>query len=266
MEAQGTHSIQQSIESLGPWFHNFHLPGGLQTAPLHFLGDFPAQQWKYIANKLPADLSGWSVLDIGCNAGFYSFELARRGAQVLGIDSDVHYLNQARWIAENFYDDNSPTFLRMQIHELSRVKKKFDLVLFMGVFYHLRYPSLALDTVSSLTNKTLVFQTLSMNEEKVFTPENDYPIYRRDVFNEPGWPKMAFIENSFSNDWTNWWVPNHAAIEAMLRSTGFEKIERISEETYLCTCPPGGVAQNRKWDIEEWNSAVGLSFQGSHDD
>src|SRR5438067_10907441 len=88
---------QSDIEALGPWFHNLHLPDGGQTCPDHWLGDFPSFKWQQLAPSLPPNLSGWSCLDIGCNAGFYSFELARRGATVLGIDVDPHYLRQAGW-------------------------------------------------------------------------------------------------------------------------------------------------------------------------
>ena len=72
-------SLADDIAALGPWFHNLHLPDGTQTVPDHFLGDFPTFKWEQIRDYLPADLAGWTALDIGCNAGFYSFELARRG-------------------------------------------------------------------------------------------------------------------------------------------------------------------------------------------
>jgi hypothetical protein len=92
--------LQAQIEALGPWFHNLHLPGGVQTAPHHFIGgDFPRFKWLEIAPHIPQDLRGWRVLDVGCNAGFYSFELARRGASVLAIDVEDLYLTQARWAA-----------------------------------------------------------------------------------------------------------------------------------------------------------------------
>src|SRR5918999_1831455 len=93
--SSGLSDVRQEIERLGPWFHNLHLPDGTQTAPDHFLGDFPAFKWRQLAACLPEDLSEWTALDIGCHAGFYSFELARRGAQVTGIDVDPHYLAQA---------------------------------------------------------------------------------------------------------------------------------------------------------------------------
>src|SRR5207248_1514672 len=84
--------MSPEIASLAPWFHNLHLPNGTQTAPEHPLGDFPAVKWRQIAPFIAPDLTGWRALDIGCNAGFYSFELARRGAEVTALDIDPHYL------------------------------------------------------------------------------------------------------------------------------------------------------------------------------
>ena len=99
-ETKATSSVARQIAELGPWFHNLHLPSGEQTAPEHGLGDFPRRVWQGIAPHVPEDLRGWTALDIGCNAGFYAFELARRGAEVTAIDHDGHYLRQARWAAE----------------------------------------------------------------------------------------------------------------------------------------------------------------------
>lgn len=90
---------QDPIVRLGPWFHNLHLPDGRQTRPDHPYGDFPRFKWEQMSHALPADLSGMKALDVGCNAGFYTFELAKRGARVLGVDIDPHYLAQARWAA-----------------------------------------------------------------------------------------------------------------------------------------------------------------------
>src|SRR5437588_2172064 len=92
--------IQKRVQDLGPWFHNLDLHG-VKTAPDHFLGDYPACKWRQFAHAIPADLRGKSVLDIGCNAGFYSIEMKRRGAErVVGIDFDEEYLTQARFAAE----------------------------------------------------------------------------------------------------------------------------------------------------------------------
>jgi tRNA (mo5U34)-methyltransferase len=249
--------IENSIEKLGPWFHNLHLPDGQQTAPGHFLGDFPLSKWNQIESFLPKDLEGKTVLDIGCNAGFYSFEFSKRGAKVLGIDSDLHYLAQANWLADKYYSKNRPEFRKMQIHDLSRLDRKFDIVLFMGVFYHLRYPLLALDTVAAKVKQLMIFQTLTMNGDQIVKPNPDYNIEEREVFDRDGWPKMAFIEGKFSHDPTNWWAPNHAAVEALLRSTGLKGIRRIAHEIYFCEAPQGGISKARKWDQSEWQSATG---------
>src|SRR5690606_19346504 len=69
--------IRARVEALGPWFHNIDL-NGVQTAPRHFLGDYPAVKWRAFDDALPADLTGRTVLDIGCNAGFYAIEMKRR--------------------------------------------------------------------------------------------------------------------------------------------------------------------------------------------
>lgn len=235
--------LQQQIESLGPWFHNLHLPGGIQTLPNHFLGgDFPRFKWQQIAGALPADLDGWRVLDVGCNAGFYSFELARRGASVLAIDVDPRYLAQARWAARQLDPHGRVEFRQMGVYQVVQLQERFDLVWFMGVFYHLRYPLLALDLLAQRTGRLMVFQTLTMPGQEVYADTLDHPIERREPLLEAGWPKMAFIEHRFSGDPTNWWVPNHAGVEAMLRSSGLRVTGRPAGEIYLCEPDPGALA------------------------
>jgi tRNA (mo5U34)-methyltransferase len=242
-----TEDLRRQIEALGPWFHNLHLPGGVQTAPNHFLGgDFPAFKWAEIAAAVPQDLQGWRVLDVGCNAGFYSFELARRGASVLAIDLDPHYLAQARWAAQQFGLQDRVEFRQMQVYDLGRSSEQFDLVWFMGVFYHLRYPLLALDLLAQRTRRMMVFQTLSMPGQEVYRDTGDHPITEREPLLDAGWPKMAFIEHRFSGDPTNWWVPNHAGVEAMLRSSGLQVTGRPADEIYVCV--PNPETAPRHWD------------------
>ena len=227
--------VQAEIERLGPWFHNLHLPGGLQTVPDHFIGgDFPRFKWLEIAPHIPQDLSGWRVLDVGCNAGFYSFELARRGAQVVAIDHDAHYLAQARWACGQYGLEDRIEFRQLPVYGVAQWKEKFDLVWFMGVFYHLRYPLLALDLLASMTRKLMVFQTLAMPGQQVYEDTGNHEIHDRGPLLDPGWPKMAFIEHEFAGDPTNWWVANHACCEAMLRSTGLRVVSRPADEIYIC--------------------------------
>lgn len=245
--------IERKIYNIGPWFHNLHLPDGTQTAPNHPLGDFPLFKWEKIAGVIPKNLKGWSVLDIGCNAGFYSFELAKRGAYVTGIDLDSHYLKQARWAARQYGLEGRIRFRKMQIYDLAHSPHTYDMVLFMGVFYHLRYPLLALDIVAQKFNKLMIFQTLTMPGQEVMPPVDDLPIEKRDIMLEAGWPKMAFIENSLAGDATNWWAPNHSAVEAMLRSSGLKITGRPDHEIYLCTHDE--MDSGRAYETSELNSA-----------
>lgn len=248
-EAGANTDLQREIDALGPWFHNLHLPGGVQTLPNHFLGgDFPRFKWEQVRGSIPEDLSGWRVLDVGCNAGFYSFELARRGASVLAIDMEPLYLAQARWAAKQYGLQDRVEFREMQVYEFARSQESFDLVWFMGVFYHLRYPLLALDILAQRTRRMMMFQTLSLPGDEVYEDTEDHPITEREPLLHPGWPKMAFIEHRFSGDRTNWWVPNRAGIEAMLRSSGLEVMERPDPEIYVCR--PNAATAAWQWDTQ----------------
>lgn len=234
MSDRRTIDLDREIERLGEWFHNIHLPGGVQTAPRHPLGDFPARKWHKVARCIPADLHGARVLDIGCNAGFYSFALAARGAEVLGIDTDTRYLAQAEWARGRLGLTNPPTFERRSVYRLQGLGRRFDLVWFMGVAYHLRHPLLALDIVRSVTDGHLMFQTMMYPEERELAVPADLSLAERRRIAEPGWPKLAFIEHRLAGDPTNWWVANAACAEAMLRSSGFEVLAAPENETCWC--------------------------------
>lgn len=232
MTLQSRGAAAPDVARLGPWFHNLHLPGGIETAPDHPLGDFPAFKWRELAPHLPEKLSGWRALDVGCNAGFYSFQLARRGADVLGIDTDEHYLRQARWARERLGLELD--FRRMSVYDLARSEERFDLVLFMGILYHLRHPLLALDLVARNVRRLLVLQTLTMPAGGAQTSPEDVPFDERRRLAQPEWPRAAFIERRFAGDPTNWWVPSAAAVEAMARSAGLEIVDRPANELWLC--------------------------------
>lgn len=255
--AQAQQTLVNEITALGPWFHNVHLPDGTQTAPDHPLGDFPAFKWQQLAPHLPADLRGWRVLDVGCNAGYYTFELARRGGQVLGIDVDHHYLRQAMWLAQQLGLQDQVEFKQMQVYDLAHYQEKFDLVIFMGVFYHLRYPLLGLDIIAQKVERFLIFQTLTMPDTASYTVTNDLQLHEREAFLQPGWPKMAFIEHEFANDPTNWWVANPSAVEAMLRSSGLHILAQPGHEIYLCTPDLEHPSCVTTWNTAEFLAATG---------
>lgn len=260
---QSTH-IRKKIEELSPWFHNIHLPDGTQTAPDHFLGDFPRKKWQQLSPELPEDLTGRTALDIGCNAGFYSLELARRGAEVTAIDLDPVYLEQAQWVLEQYQLSDRVELKQMQVYDLAHEELKYDIVLFMGVFYHLRYPLLALDIVSGIVGDLMVFQTLSIPGDPGFTVKDDYPINQREQMLEHGWPKMAFVEKRFSNDPTNWWVPNTNAVEAMLRTCGMKPVATPAEEIWICREDPEYPAVSRSWNASEYHSATCRDWKRSY--
>jgi tRNA (mo5U34)-methyltransferase len=230
-----TEEIEKKVGELGPWFHNLSLRG-IQTAPHHFLGDYPSFKWRNFENALPQDLRGMSVLDVGCNGGFYSIQMKLRGAdRVLGIDHDEVYLRQAAFAAEVLGLDIS--FEQLSVYEVPQLKERFDLVLFMGVFYHLRHPLLALDLLRQHAAKDwFIFQSMLRGSDSVAEVADDYPFSETAVFDQPGYPKMHFVENDYSGDPTNWWIPNRACAEAVLRSAGF-RIESIPEpEVFVCRC------------------------------
>lgn len=237
MTAQPTRArsdLEQRIRSLGPWFHNLELDG-IQTAPDHFLGDYPRAKFARFAHGLPTNLAGRSVLDVGCNAGFYSFEMKRRGAgRVLALDTDQRYLKQAR-LAADVLGLSDIEFRQSSVYDVPCLGETFDLVIFMGVLYHLRYPLLALDILyQHVVGDTLLFQSMLRGSATVSPPLKDYPFTETTVFERPGFPHLTFIEHSYAGDATNWWIPNRACAEAMLRSAGFRISNRLEDEVYLC--------------------------------
>jgi tRNA (mo5U34)-methyltransferase len=225
--------IRRRAEALGPWFHNIEL-NGVWTAPNHFLGDYPAVKWQNFADAIPADLTGKTVLDIGCNGGFYSIEMKKRGAErVLGVDFDDEYLAQARFAAHVTGLDIE--FRKLSVYDVGSLGERFDIVLFMGVLYHLRHPLLALDLIREHVAKDLfVFQSMQRGAKDVEPVQENYTFWQVEHFDKPGYPKMHFIEHRYADDPTNWWAPNAACVEAMLRSSGFEIIRHPEDEVYVC--------------------------------
>ncbi len=237
--------LRAQVEALGPWFHNIDLGHGVTTAPDHFLGDYPRFKFARFADAIPADLTGKTVLDIGCNAGFYSMEMKRRGAaRVVAIDSDDHYLAQASFVAQTLgFDDIE--FRKLDVYDVAALGEKFDLVIFMGVLYHLRHPLLALDLIREhVAGDMMLFQTMQQGSKDVLEVPEDHPFHVPGTnnppayFDDPSYPKMHFIERKFANDWTNWWAPNKAASQAMLRAAGFTIEAQPEHEVYLCRVAP----------------------------
>lgn len=225
--------LRDQVAALQPWFHNIDL-GGTLTAPHHPLGDFPRFKWERLAGMLPDDLNGASVLDIGCNAGFYSLALKQRNAgRVLGIDLEERCLQQARFAAGTLGLDVE--FRKLCLYDVDQLAGQFDYVLFLGVFYHLRYPLLALDKAVKKTAGKLIFQTMLRGSHTDFNARPDYDFHEEGIFRDPAFPAAYFIEHSYAADYTNWFIPNRSGAEAMLRSAGLEIISTPDPETWVCT-------------------------------
>ena len=254
-DSTGAAVSRAEVEALAPWFHNIDLGGGLWTAPNHFLGDYPGTKFAGFAHALPTDLAGKSVLDIGCNAGFYSVEMKRRGAErVVGIDSDDRYLAQAR-LAARALGFTGIEFRNLSVYDVGSLGERFDLVIFMGVLYHLRHPLLALDLIREHVVRNdgagglLLFQTMQQGSDEVADVPENHPFFmpgtydKPRYFDDPAYPKMHFIERRFADDWTNWWAPNRAGSAAMLRAAGFEVLDNPEPEVFLCRAAPVPFAQ-----------------------
>lgn len=241
--AMSREEIERRVRELGPWFHNMNLQG-VQTAPDHFLGNYPEDKFRNFASVIPDDLRGQSVLDIGCNGGFYSIEMKRRGAErVVAIDFDDDYLAQAKFAA-SISGAEDIEFRRLSVYQVAELRERFDFVIFMGVLYHLRHPLLALDLLHEhVVKDKMLFQSLQRGSKDLREYEQNYPFSEEDIFEEPEYPKMCFVEHSYSNDPTNWWIPNRACAAAMLRSAGFEILANPEPEVFLCRrveLPNGG--------------------------
>jgi tRNA (mo5U34)-methyltransferase len=122
------------------------------------------------------------------------------------------------------------------VYEVAQIAGQFDYVFFMGVFYHLRYPAFALDQVVKKIRPEgrLVFQSMLRGSDEVKPWKENYLFWETNMFADPAFPAMHFVEHSYSNDQTNWWIPNRAAAEAVLRSSGLEILEHPESETWIC--------------------------------
>ena len=119
--------------------------------------------------------------------------------------------------------------------DVAAIAERFDVVLFMGVFYHLRHPLLALDLLHEhVVGDLLVFQSMLRGSDDVVPVEEDYPFEETAPFDDPRFPRMYFVERRYADDPTNWWIPNRSAAEALLRSAGFEIVDHPEREVFVC--------------------------------
>lgn len=220
--------IEQEVRTLGWWYQHFELPGGVWTGTGEEPSYKPETRWKLFEPYVPQNLSGQSVLDVGGNAGFFSIQMKLRGPKrCVLVEPYAEFASQARFVAKQFHVKLEVVNEDIHTYCLT-TEDRFDYVLFLGVFYHLKYPVLVLDRLAEMTKRRMFFQShLVGGETDVYEDRPDYAKGADDaILNEPTFPRMMFIENLYNSDPTNWWFPNYSALEPMLRSAGLKVIAR----------------------------------------
>ncbi len=219
MHAVDSERLKKEVSGLW-WFHRIDLGNGIITPGI----DRSAEKLKLI--RMPQDLRGKTVLDIGAFDGYFSFEAEKRGAEVLAMDSYA-WEGGYPWSKSEF-KTTKKTFelarktlnskvkdINLNVYELSPKVGTFDIVLFLGVLYHLQHPLLALEKIASVTREQLILET-----------HVDSLLSRR--------PAMTFYpSDELEKNPTNWWGPNPRAVVAMLKTVGFKKIKAYKMHSFF---------------------------------
>ena len=234
--------ILEWIEKLQPWFHQIDLGDGLFTKTASAFGEpleHPTGVWNTIKNVLPQDLKGKSVLDVGCNAGFYALEAKRRGARrVLGVDGQRQHVRQAVFVRNVLGLDVE--YRRMNVYELTRRNiGEFDITLALGLIYHLKHLILALENLFAVTRELLIIETAIMPPKR--TPEPFHHNLGRLV-------PLAYLDNppDSKEQVFNWFLPSVEALTALLKTVGFNEtdIVEVKGERAIVVCRKGKVIAN----------------------
>lgn len=216
-------TLRRRVAAIPYWYHRIELPGGVVTP-----GWAPLDREAY---RVPADLTGKRVLDVGAWDGFWSFEALRRGAsRVLAIDdfSDLLGCLPARERAwETFdlcrealgYDPARCDRRELSVYEAGPESTgRFEVVFFFGTLYHLRHPLLALDRLAAICEEDMYVESAILDD---FSP------YRGGLGKGyPGGQMVAefYPDNQYGGNATNWWVPTLHCLAHMVRSAGFPTV------------------------------------------
>ena len=238
--------ILAELKRLQPWFHSIDLGNGITTKTESVMGEpvnHPHEPWQVIQQCLPQDLHGKSLLDVGCNAGFYSFEAKRRGAtRVLGVDGQRQHIRQALFVRKVLGLDVE--FRRMNVYELNWAIGQFDITLALGLIYHLKHLVLALENLYKVTREILIIETAIMPPER--TPASfTHPLGATQMRLHA----LSLVENpqAAKEQVFNWFLPSVEALEALLRNTGFDSIEvvEVKNERAVLVCRKSAAPSER---------------------
>jgi tRNA (mo5U34)-methyltransferase len=222
------------------WWHSFELPdGSFIEGRCNLIG----LQQRLANFPIPDDLTGKRVLDIGAWDGWYSFELAKRGADVLAIDC---------WDNPRFYEmrrrlglESRVDYQVLDVYDLApELVGRFDVVMFLGVLYHLKHPLLALERICSVTRDMACVDSFVLREPH----QPELPFEGRLV--------MEFFEtDEFGGQTDNWVAPSAGCLAALCRTAGFARAELVGDLQYSAS-----FACYRKWPRPEpdWGLAPRL--------
>ena len=203
------------------WFHTIDLGDGLVTP-----GRVPLEELHKLAMDvgLPQDFTGKRVLDIGAWDGFFSFEAERRGAsEVLAID--VVPLETTGFALAKKFLNSKARYQQLSVYDLAPQVGKFDVVLFFGVWYHLRYPILAIDRIWEVLEEggdlylesACLDNYLVLDDETVDSLENLDP-----ALSDTALLQFYRLDELNPGDFSNWFSFSRKAVEDILLSAGFE--------------------------------------------
>jgi len=223
--------VRAMIAAYSPWYHRIEVRPGIVTPGIN---DTPTNLRML---DLPADCAGMRVLDLGARDGFFSFELERRGADVLAIDyapADRTGFQIAAQLLGSRVVLRQANLYNLTAAELGT----FDLVLFLGLLYHLPDPIRALRIVRSLCRERMYLETLVIDESVLMPDGSAAPLAQLDE-RLAAMPLMQFFPGATChNDQTNYWGPNVRCVEAMLTETEFrvERVARVpTRAVFQCT-------------------------------
>jgi SAM-dependent methyltransferase len=227
------------------WFHTIDLGGGIVTPGIE---KTTAKKLEYIG--LPEDLSGKTVLDVGAWDGFFSFECERRGAErVLATDSVMWRLETGKAGFETAREalGSRVDALEVDVMELSpqHVGGTFDIVLFLGVLYHMRDPMLALEHAASVTGERMIIET------------------HLDMLHVPTAAMAFYPFDELAGDFSNWVGPNLLAVDGMLRASGFREV-LISKPTWAAGPGAGDLHPITAQTAREWFGEAQSARAGIH--
>jgi 2-polyprenyl-3-methyl-5-hydroxy-6-metoxy-1,4-benzoquinol methylase len=216
--------IFERIDALKPWFHSIDLGDGMRIQRDPVYGEdttYPKSVWEAIKKLLPGNIKGLRVLDVGCNAGYFSVEMKRAGASyVLGIEGFPQYLAQAKLVRDILQIDLD--LRELNVYQVTEDLGQFDITLFLGVLYHLKHPLLALENLAKVTEGILVVESAILPDFPSTNSQiSDYggPIHElRFVGNEPAGNQPGVVGLQ------NWFIPSLTCLRAFLQTIGFRHI------------------------------------------